>query len=202
MKKIIIYSSLFVMSFSAFANTNEQYPIQVEAYVEMYNVSKAEAEKAMLLEANQEQIIDAITDEFKGRIAGIYKEHNPYKMVVRVKENGKKMTENRLFSIDGINEKMPIEIIYGAKEAAQIAKGQVNKAYNLVNCFFTEVQDSGYDEKTGEIIVRVTGEETPANMELVQTIQRKWNNPKIPLKVEFVNFTLNPLNYNYVLLTH
>ncbi|WP_459661489.1 hypothetical protein ACL9Z5_001766 [Acinetobacter calcoaceticus] len=193
MKKLLALTILISSSYT-FAVSNEGFEQDIRSYSLLHGVSTAEANKALFLEANRDSALDAIEEEFKERIAGIYVENSPiYKIVVRVKGYGQ--NEKRNIAIGNAISKsdLPIEIQYGAKETRENAKGQLDKAAKLANKYFSKVQTVGYDEKNGNIIVEVKGKSTAENLKKVDQVKVAWNNPNLPLEINLVNWSVKPL---------
>lgn len=203
MNRLVLSLALLMISGASIASEDTNDLISsvaqeaVNNYAEIYNVSADDAKKALLLEANQEVVLQDIENEFKGRLAGISIEHSPYKMVVRVKGNGK--NSKRIFNFNknpnsSLSLDLPIEIIYGAKVSKNEAKGQVKKASNLVKNYFPSLVTTSYVEATGSIVAKVNGKEDPI---LVEKVQREWKNPNLPLRIEFSNIKVSPLSSTY-----
>ncbi|MGE8550579.1 MAG: hypothetical protein ACN6NN_06705, partial [Acinetobacter calcoaceticus] len=76
MKKILALTIL-ISSSCIFAASNEGVEQDIRSYSLLHGVSTAEANKALFLEANRDSAFDAIEEEFKRRIGGIYVENSP-----------------------------------------------------------------------------------------------------------------------------
>ncbi|XZV29328.1 hypothetical protein ACT4WZ_08845 [Acinetobacter baumannii] len=145
-------------------------------------------------EANRDSALDAIEEEFKGRIAGIYIENLPtYKIVVRVKGYGQNEKRNIVVGNAISKGDLPIDIQYGAKESREEAISQINKALKLVKNYFYTIQTVSYNEKNGNIVVEVKGKSTVENLKKVDEIQSLWNNPNLPIEIKFVSWSIKPL---------
>lgn len=193
MKKLLALTILISSSYT-FAVSNEEFEQDIRSYSLLHGVSTAEANKALFLEANRDSALDAIEEKFKGRIAGIYVENSPtYKIVIRVKGYGQ--NEKRNIAVGNAISKsdLPIEIQYGAKETRENAKGQLDKAAKLASKYFSKVQTVGYDEKSGNIYVRVNGKQTTENQRKIDQVKAAWNNPNLPLEINLVNWSIKPL---------
>ncbi|MDB0301522.1 hypothetical protein [Acinetobacter baumannii] len=193
MKKILALTIL-ISSSCTFAASNEGIEQGIRSYSLLYGVNTAEANKALFLEANRDSALDAIEEEFKGRIAGIYIENLPtYKIVVRVKGYGQ--NEKRNIAVGNAISKgdLPIDIQYGAKESREEAISQINKALKLVKNYFYTIQTVSYNEKNGNIVVEVKGKSTVENLKKVDEIQSLWNNPNLPIEIKFVSWSIKPL---------
>ena len=192
--KRILGLSLLQSSMSVFSATNEALEQDIRSYSVLHGVSTGEANKALFLEAIRDSALDAIEKEFKGRISGIYIENSPtYKVVVRVKGYG--TNQKRNFTVGNAISKsnLPIEIQYGATETREVAKGQINKAQNLVKGYFNNIQTVSYNEKSGKIVVEVKGNSTADNLKKADQIQSLWKNPNLPIEIKFVNWSIKPL---------
>ncbi|HFD2162958.1 TPA: hypothetical protein ACF2EX_003769, partial [Acinetobacter baumannii] len=177
-----------------FAASNEGIEQDVRSYSLLHGVSTAEANKALFLEANRDSALDAIEEEFKGRIAGIYIENLPtYKIVVRVKGYGQNEKRNIVVGKAISKDDLPIDIQYGAKETREEARVQINKVLKLVKNYFKNIQTVSYNEKNGNIVVEVKGKSTVENLKKVDEIQSLWKNPNLPIEIKFVNWTIKPL---------
>ncbi|WP_127491963.1 hypothetical protein [Acinetobacter calcoaceticus] len=193
MKKILALTIL-ISSSCIFAASNEGVEQDIRSYSLLHGVSTAEANKALFLEANRDSAFDAIEEEFKGRIAGIYVENSPtYKIVVRVKGYGQNEKRNIVVGNAISKTNLPIDIQYGAKETREIAKGQINKAQKLVKNYFNTIQTVSYNEKNGNIVVEVKGKSTAENLKKVDQVKAAWNNPNLPLEIHLVNWSIKPL---------
>lgn len=193
MKKIYALT-LVLSSMSTFALANEALEQDSRSYSLLHGVSTSEADKALFLEANRDSALDAIENEFKGRISGIYVESSPtYKIVVRVKGYG--TNQKRDIAVgDAISKSiLPIEIHYGATETREVAKGQLKKAEKLVKEYFSSVQTVSYNEKSGTIVVDVTEKSTSDSLKKVDQIKSTWKNPNLSIDVNFVNWSIKPL---------
>lgn len=193
MKKILILTIL-ILSSCTFAASNEGIEQDVRNYSLLHGVSTAEANKALFLEANRDSALDAIEEEFKGRIAGIYIENLPtYKIVVRVKGYGQNEKRNIVAGKAISKDDLPIDIQYGAKETREEARVQINKVLKLVKNYFKNIQTVSYNEKNGNIVVEVKGKSTFENLKKVDQVQSLWKNPNLPIEIKFVNWTIKPL---------
>lgn len=149
MKKILALTIL-ISSSCTFAASNEGIEQGIRSYSLLHGVNTAEANKALFLEANRDSALDAIEEEFKGRIAGIYIENLPtYKIVVRVKGYGQNEKRNIVVGNAISKGDLPIDIQYGAKESREEAISQINKALKLVKNYFYTIQTVSYNEKLG-----------------------------------------------------
>ncbi|HDV0623232.1 hypothetical protein ABDH10_18365, partial [Acinetobacter baumannii] len=181
MKKILALTIL-ISSSCTFAASNEGIEQGIRSYSLLHGVNTAEANKASFLEANRDSALDAIEEEFKGRIAGIYIENLPtYKIVVRVKGYGQNEKRNIVVGNAISKGDLPIDIQYGAKESREEAISQINKALKLVKNYFYTIQTVSYNEKNGNIVVEVKGKSTVKNLKKVDEIQSLWNNPNLPI---------------------
>lgn len=186
--------TLVIASISTFAAANEALEQDIRSYSILHGVSTSEANKAIFLEANRDSALDAIESEFKGRISGIYVESSPtYKIVVRVKGYGTNQKRNITIGNAISKSSLPIEIQYGATETREVAKGQLKKAQQLVKGYFPSVQTVSYNEKSGTIVVDVTGKNTSDNLKKVDQIKSIWKNPNLPIEVNLVNWSIKPL---------
>ncbi|MGN2483659.1 hypothetical protein [Acinetobacter calcoaceticus] len=193
MKKILALTILISSSYT-FAVSNEGFEQDIRSYSLLHGVSTAEANKALFLEANRDSALDAIEEEFKERIAGIYVENSPtYKIVVRVKGYGQNEKRNIVVGNAISKTNLPIDIQYGAKETREVAKGQLDKAAKLASKYFSKVQTVGYDEKSGNIYVRVNDKQTTENQRKIDQVKAAWNNPNLPLEINLVNWSVKPL---------
>ncbi|HCJ6472839.1 TPA: hypothetical protein NVL99_003724 [Acinetobacter baumannii] len=193
MKKILILTIL-ILSSCTFAASNEGIEQDVRNYSLLHGVSTAEANKALFLEANRDSALDAIEEEFKGRIAGIYIENLPtYKIVVRIKGYGQNEKGNIVAGKAISKDDLPIDIQYGAKETREEARVQINKVLKLVKNYFKNIQTVSYNEKNGNIVVEVKGKSTFENLKKVDQVQSLWKNPNLPIEIKFVNWTIKPL---------
>ncbi|USP42117.1 hypothetical protein [Acinetobacter sp. XS-4] len=193
MKKILALTIL-ISSSCTFAASNEGVEQDIRSYFLLHGVSTAEANKALFLEANRDSALDAIEKEFKGRIGGIYVENVPtYKIVVRVKGYGQNEKRNIVVGNTISKSDLPIDIQYGAKETREVAKGQINKAAKLANKYFSKVQTVEYDEKSGNIYVRVNGKQTTESQRKINQVKAAWNNANLPLEINLVNWSVKPL---------
>ncbi|ETQ94968.1 hypothetical protein OW666_04140 [Acinetobacter baumannii] len=193
MKKILALTIL-ISSSCTFAASNEGIEQGIGSYSLLHGVNTAEANKALFLEANRDSALDAIEEEFKGRIAGIYIENLPtYKIVVRVKGYGQNEKRNIVVGNAISKGDLPIDIQYGAKESREEAISQINKALKLVKNYFYTIQTVSYNEKNGNIVVEVKGKSTVENLKKVDEIQSLWNNPNLPIEIKFVSWSIKPL---------
>lgn len=193
MEKILLLTILISSSYT-FAASNEGIEQDIHSYSLLHGVSTAEANKALFLEANRNSALDAIEEEFKGRIAGIYIENLPtYKIVVRVKGYGRNEKRNIAVGNEFSKNNLPIDIQYGAKETREVAKDQINKAQKLVKNYFNTIQTVSYNEKNGNIVAEVEGKITIENLKKVEQIQSLWKNPNLPIEIKFVNWSIKPL---------
>ncbi|EMO2546053.1 hypothetical protein R4462_16980 [Acinetobacter baumannii] len=193
MKKILALTIL-ISSSCTFAASNEGIEQGIRSYSLLHGVNTAEANKASFLEANRDSALDAIEEEFKGRIAGIYIENLPtYKIVVRVKGYGQNEKRNIVVGNAISKGDLPIDIQYGAKESREEAISQINKALKLVKNYFYTIQTVSYNEKNGNIVVEVKGKSTVKNLKKVDEIQSLWNNPNLPIEIKFVSWSIKPL---------
>lgn len=95
---------------------------QANQYVKNHRVTLQEAQKRLAMQAAKEPLIQQIKNQYKGRLAGIYIEHDPnYKIVVRLKGNqpiqnflGKVQSNISLFK--NIDLSIPVEFQTGAFE--------------------------------------------------------------------------------------
>ncbi|HHY2119701.1 TPA: hypothetical protein ACV20N_003588 [Acinetobacter baumannii] len=193
MKKILALTIL-ISSSCTFAASNEGIEQGIRSYSLLHGVNTAEANKALFLEANRDSALDAIEEEFKGRIAGIYVENSPtYKIVVRVKGYGQNEKRNIVVGNAISKGDLPIDIQYGAKESREEARVQINKALKLVKNYFYTIQTVSNNEKNGNIVVEVKGKSTVENLKKVDEIQSLWNNPNLPIEIKFVSWFIKPL---------
>ncbi|CAI3116918.1 hypothetical protein ABFP35_17290 [Acinetobacter baumannii] len=193
MKKILGLTIL-ISSSCTFAASNEGIEQGIRSYSLLHGVNTAEANKALFLEANRDSALDAIEEEFKGRIAGIYIENLPtYKIVVRVKGYGQNEKRNIVVGNAISKGDLPIDIQYGTKESREEAISQINKALKLVKNYFYTIQTVSYNEKNGNIVVEVKGKSTVKNLKKVDEIQSLWNNPNLPIEIKFVSWSIKPL---------
>ncbi|MDX8255587.1 hypothetical protein [Acinetobacter pittii] len=193
MKKILALTIL-ISSSCTFAASNEGIEQGIRSYSLLHGVNTAEANKALFLEANRDSALDAIEEEFKGRIAGIYIENLPtYKIVVRVKGYGQNEKRNIVVGNAISKGDLPIDIQYGAKESREEAISQINKALKLVKNYFYTIQIVSYNEKNGNIVVEVKRKSTVENLKKVDEIQSLWNNPNLPIEIKFVSWSIKPL---------
>ncbi len=193
MKKIFALS-LVVSAMSTCVLANEDIDMDIRALSVLNGVSTAEAKKSLFLDAHRDAELDAIEQEFKGRISGIYVESSPtYKIVVRVKGSGTNQKRNVAVGNTVAKENLPIEIQYGATETREAGRAQINNVRKLVKNYFNTVQTYAYDEVTGAIVVAVKGKETVENLKKIDAIKTVWNNPNLPLEFKFVNWTIKPL---------
>lgn len=193
MKKIFALS-LVVSAMSTCVLANEDIDMDIRALSVLNGVSTAEAKKSLFLDAHRDAELDAIEQEFKGRISGIYVESSPtYKIVVRVKGSGTNQKRNVAVGNTVAKENLPIEIQYGATETREAGRAQINNVRKLVKNYFNTVQTYAYDEVTGAIVVAVKGKETVENLKKADVIKTVWNNPNLPLEFKFVNWTIKPL---------
>ncbi|MDC5082489.1 hypothetical protein NRA12_11730 [Acinetobacter baumannii] len=193
MKKILALTIL-ISSSCTFAASNEGIEQGIRSYSLLHGVNTAEANKALFLEANRDSALDAIEEEFKGRIAGIYIENLPtYKIVVRVKGYGQNEKRNIVVGNAISKGDLLIDIQYGAKESREEAISQINKALKLVKNYFYTIQTVSYNEKNGNIVVEVKGKSTVENLKKVDEIQSLWNNPNLPIEIKFVSWSIKPL---------
>lgn len=190
----ILPLTILISSSCTFAASNEGIEQDIRSYSLLHGVSTAEANKALFLEANRDSALDAIEEEFKGRIAGIYIENLPtYKIVVRVKGYGQNEKRNIVVGNAISKGDLPIDIQYGAKESREEAISQINKALKLVKNYFYNIQIVSYNEKNGNIVVEVKGKSTVENLKKVDEIQSLWNNPNLPIEIKFVSWSIKPL---------
>ncbi|HEN9520240.1 hypothetical protein Q5X71_17105 [Acinetobacter baumannii] len=193
MKKILALTIL-ISSSCTFAASNEGIEQGIRSYSLLHGVNTAEANKALFLEANRDSALDAIEEEFKGRIAGIYIENLPtYKIVVRVKGYGQNEKRNIVVGNAISKGDLPIDIQYGAKESREEAISQINKVLKLVKNYFYTIQTVSNNEKNGNIVVEVKGKSTVENLKKVDEIQSLWNNPNLPIEIKFVSWSIKPL---------
>lgn len=155
MKKILALTIL-ILSSCTFAASNEGIEQDIHSYSLLHGVSTAEANKALFLEANRDSALDAIEEEFKGRIAGIYIENLPtYKIVVRVKGYGQNEKRNIVVGNAISKGELPIDIQYRAKESREEARSQINKVLKLVKNYFYTIQTVSYNEKMGILLQKL-----------------------------------------------
>lgn len=199
MKKVLLVSCI-VSSSSLFAAPLEQLSTDAlkqdaRSYSILHGVSSAEANRAMVLDANRDVALDAIEKEFKGRIAGIYVESVPtYKVVVRVKGYGK--NEQRSLAVGNTSAKnlLPIEVKYGATETRESGRAQMSVVKALAQKYFDNaVQFIVYDEKSGNMLIEIKGKESAENLKKVDQLKTAWGNQNLPLNIKFVNTTIKPL---------
>ncbi|MBH8386255.1 hypothetical protein I8R13_17045 [Acinetobacter baumannii] len=186
--------TILISSSCTFAASNEGIEQDVRSYSLLHGVSTAEANKALFLEANRDSALDAIEEEFKGRIAGIYIENLPtYKIVVRVKGYGQNEKRNIVVGKAISKDDLPIDIQYGAKETREEARVQINKVLKLVKNYFKNIQTVSYNEKNGNIVVEVKGKSTVENLKKVDQVQSLWKNLNLPIEIKFVSWSIKPL---------
>ncbi|EOQ64395.1 hypothetical protein F935_01162 [Acinetobacter calcoaceticus ANC 3811] len=192
--RTILALTILISSSCTFAASNEGIEQDIYSYSLLHDVSTAEANKALFLEANRDSALDAIEKEFKGSIAGIYIESSPtYKIVVRVKGYGQNEKRNIVVGNAISKGDLPIDIQYGAKETREEARSQINKAQQLVKNYFNTIQTVSYNEKNGNIVVEVKGKSNVENLKKVDRVQSLWKNPNLPIEIKFVNWTIKPL---------
>lgn len=196
MKKILLGSLLLAFSLPTFAS--DDLSMDIESYSKRNKVSIEEATKAFKIQANKDEVIKIIEDEYKGRIAGIYVENTPsYKIIVRLKGNGKNEKKEISLKKSLPDITVPVEFIYGAKETKEAAKGQIDKAQKLAQQYFKDVQTVGYNEATGNIDIKVKAKSNPDLAEKTTAIQNNWKNPNVPLNVIPVNWSISPMALAY-----
>ena len=172
--------------------------MDIESYSKRNKVSIEEATKAFKIQANKDEVIKIIEDEYKGRIAGIYVENTPsYKIIVRLKGNGKNEKKEISLKKSLPDITVPVEFIYGAKETKEAAKGQIDKAQKLAQQYFKDVQTVGYNEATGNIDIKVKAKSNPDLAEKTTARQNNWKNPNVPLNVIPVNWSISPMALAY-----
>ncbi len=113
--------------------------------------------------------------------------------MVRVKGYGQNEKRNVLVGNTISKSNLPIDIQYGAKETREGAKGQLDKAAKLASKYFSKVQTVEYDEKSGNIYVSVTGQQSTENQRKIDQINAAWSNPNLPIEIKFVSWSIKPL---------
>lgn len=201
---LLVYLSLIpvCLSLSACA-TIAQTPLSddINAYIaqlaEYDNISTAEAKRRLFINANRDKALSELDEEFAGRIAGHYFEHQPiYKYVIRIKGNGVN-TVRQIKIYHPFNpthyEILPVTIEYGSKTTREEAQRQVANASKLVLSYFPRLQVTYYDDENDVINAKVNGKPTPDNLKLVEIIQSQWGQQYPPINIEFVSFVISPL---------
>lgn len=143
---------------------------------------------------HKDDIIDLIENEYKGRLAGIYIENQPtYKIVVKLKDNGKNQKKEMAVSNALPNINVPVEFVYGAKSTKDVAKGQLQKAQKLAQQYLDNVQMVSYNERTGKIDIEIKGENNQQTQDKINQLQKAWKNPHLDLNVIFVNYSISTM---------
>lgn len=146
------------------------------------------------MQAAKEPLIQQIKNQYKGRLAGIYIEHDPnYKIVVRLKGNqpiqnflGKVQSNISLFK--NIDLSIPVEFQTGASET--IDEGLARLKANIPNLkqLYPDLQATWYDEKTGEIGLLVYTDGSSNRSVLQENLTKlSSKNNRLPFVIEFTN---------------
>lgn len=182
-----------VLSSMVFANENQD--MDAQEYATRNGVSIEEAKKALDIEMHKDDIIDLIENEYKGRLAGIYIENQPtYKIVVKLKGNGKNQKKEMAVSNALPNINVPVEFVYGAKSTKDVAKGQLQKAQKLAQQYLDNVQMVSYNERTGKIDIEIKGENNQQTQDKINQLQKAWKNPHLDLNVIFINYSISTMS--------
>lgn len=182
-----------VLSSMVFANENQD--MDAQEYATRNGVSIEEAKKVLDIEMHKDDIIDLIENEYKGRLAGIYIENQPtYKIVVKLKGNGKNQKKEMAVSNALPNINIPVEFVYGAKSTKDVAKGQLQKAQKLAQQYLDNVQMVSYNERTGKIDIEIKGENNQQTQDKINQLQKAWKNPHLDLNVIFVNYSISTMS--------
>ena len=203
MKKLIHLSLISVCLSLGACATIAQTPLNddISSYIaqlaESDNISTAEAKRRLFINANRDKTLSELDEEFIGRIAGHYFEHQPiYRYVIRLKGNGvDTVRQIKIYNPSNPNhyEILPVAIKYGSETIREEAQRQVTNASTLVINYFPRLQVTYYDDENDVINAEVNGKPTPKNLRLIEAIQSQWGQQHPPINVEFVNFVISPL---------
>ncbi|MEN8401123.1 S1 family peptidase [Acinetobacter towneri] len=167
---------------------------QANQYIKNHRVSLQEAQKRLAMQAAKEPLIEQIKNQYKGRLAGIYIEHDPdYKIVVRLKGNqpiqnfvGKVQSNISLFKNIDLN--IPVEFQTGAVETLDEGLSRLKANIPNLKQLYPDLQATWYDEKTGEIglLVYTEGNSNQSSLRQKLTTLSSKNNG-LPFTIEFTN---------------
>lgn len=140
----------------------------------------------------------ALDKEFEGRIAGRYVKHEPtYTYVLQLK--GLSQDTARMIKIFDANnpkkfEWVPLELKYGAKFTEKEAIAQIDEAVEFLNGYFpSSLRMVSYNPETLMLNADVKGEPTSENLALLEAVKANWGKDKLPIQINFVNYSIVPL---------
>lgn len=140
----------------------------------------------------------ALDQEFEGRIAGRYVKHEPtFTYVFQLKGLGQD-TARMIKIFDANNPKkfewVPLELKYGAKFTEKEARAQQSEAVEFLHGYFpSSLRVVSYNPETLMLNADVKGNPTPENLALVEAVKTNWGKDKLPIQINFVNYSIGPL---------
>lgn len=159
-------------------------------YARNYGVSLEEAKRRLLIMANSGPEIEALEQEFKGKIAGIYFD-NRGEFKLRVRTVGPDAYPARKMRIahrrgvgraPGPDLELPTEFAQGSRVARNAAKDIMIRHYGRIRGLFPQLQSTALNERDGTLEIVVYGQESEAP-ELTKTGLSLADEIGMPVKV-------------------
>lgn len=115
--------------------------------------------KRLRAESESAALVAKLRDSYRGRMAGLYIEHEPvYRIVVRLK--GGQQEPSRFF--DAGAQKVMVEFVPGARHSQAELRSAVDLKISQIRSILPTLQGTYTDVRTGEVVLDVLGKENEA----------------------------------------
>ncbi len=142
-----------------------------EIYATTNNVSLAVAEQRLKIQDELGDTVTSLRTEFKGRIAGIFLDHQPeQRIVVRLTGPGK--TKRRLLQFPSGG--LPIHFVFNASATKENIQHRIDENISFIRGAIPSFDGIALDERTGNVVIAVKADpiETPAYSEQAADISK------------------------------
>jgi len=93
-----------------------------------------------------------LREEFKGRFAGIYREHDPVDRIV-VRLTGKTPVERRRLQFN--KDVLHVDFVVGQSHSKMQLQNAIKENHEILRRAFPELQGIGSDGRTGEVVLHL-----------------------------------------------
>jgi hypothetical protein len=124
----------------------------IALYSKEHGTTAAEALRRLKLQDEQISAIARIRREFQDRLAGVYIQHEPgYSVVVRL--TGDQDVSNRELPLP--SGRLEVSFETGALVTLECLRSALKKNRTVLTTTVPEIQGTGIDQRTGEVVIRV-----------------------------------------------
>lgn len=122
------------------------------AYARVHGVGEQEALRRMRIEERMAEVVDRLQEQHRGRLAGIYLQHEPqFRLVVRLTGDGPVRPEVAQLA----GSELPVAFEHGAAATREQILERMKSNVPLFRSTFPDLQGVEVDEATGEIVLTV-----------------------------------------------